>query len=329
MAEKLKNIPYWVYDTLSIVSAIVTIVTAIVAFFNAIVTVETLKDGTYVVSYNKILAFICVLLVLFVVICVIKIRKYGNILRHIKSDFPKNYYMFLHDFRNVYFEILKGHKSNNILDQDTRVEVLTKDTKNFLVNALDYLCDLMEKNTGRKVCASIKLIENTGMATNIDKDTATVITFCRSKNSDSKRKANDERNNSIKVKENTDFYDILDENSQNADAFYQSDLLQYAKYLKKDGRAYRNTTLNYENFYRGTIVVPIRVARQKLYYVSENQGYDIIGFLCIDSIYTDAFRNNDFDKTNYINIVKSFAAEMYIILNKYNFYLQKIIAGGP
>lgn len=104
-------------------------------------------------------------------------------------------------------------------------------------------------------------------------------------------------------------------------------MLQYDEYLKKDNKCYCNSTKNFEKFYRGTIVVPIRIARSKLYYISEDKGYDIIGFLCVDSLYTDAFRNNDTDKENNINIVKSFAAEIYIILNKYNFYLKKINGG--
>ena len=53
----------------------------------------------------------------------------------------------------------------------------------------------------------------------------------------------------------------------------------------------------------------------------------MIGFLCVDSLSVNAFRNNDTDKEIYSKIVKSFAAEMYIILNKYNFYLKKINGG--
>ena len=102
---------------------------------------------------------------------------------------------------------------------------------------------------------------------------------------------------------------------------------QYDKDLRKAGKKYRNTTEDYEKYYKGTIVVPIRVNKSHLYYVSENSGYDIVGFLCVDSLSTNAFRNAELDKDNNTNIVKSFAAEIYIILNKYNLYLQRIHGG--
>lgn len=329
MIEKLKNIPYWIYDTLSVVSGIVTIITAIIASIKAILVIKELEDHTYVISCDKILIFICVLLFLITIVCVIKVKKYGTVLRNVKQEFPYNYYMFLHDFRNAYFDILRKHKNNKNQDKNSRIEMLTKDTQTFLENALDYLCSIMEKNTGRKVSACIKLIENTGNATNINKDTATVITFCRSKNSDLERKSKDiSRKDSIYIKYNTDFYDILDEKKNNAlSCFYQSDLVQYDKYLRKQNEQYLNTTPNYQKYYRGTIVAPIRIARERLHYLEEKTGYDIVGFLCVDSPYTDAFRNNKDDKNNNSRIVKSFAAEMYIILNKYNFYLTKINGG--
>lgn len=184
--------PYWLYDVLSLLSAIITIVTAILTVTKAIIEVNALEDGTYNVSYNKLLAFLCVTAIL--------------------------------------------------------------------------LCS-----------------------------------FCRSKNSDKNRKANDAiRTKSIKISDNTDFYDILDEKSENTNSyFYQGNLPQYDKDLKKAGKRYRNTT----------------------------EDYDIVGFLCVDSLSTNAFRNTNFDKENNTNIVKSFAAEIYIILNKYNFYLQRINGG--
>lgn len=321
--------PYWLYDGLSLLSAIVTIVTAVVAIIKATIVVNRLEDGTYIVSYNKVLAFICVIICLLLIVCVIKIKKYGKILRSLRTEFSENYYGFLHDFRNSYFDILKEYKIGNYKNISDGVGKLTDDTKEFLQIGLDYLCQILQKSTGEKVCACIKLIENMGVATGIDKEKATVITFCRSKNTDKTRKANDGvHKKSIKIKENTDFYDILDEESENTNSyFYQGNLPQYDKDLRKAGKKYRNTTEDYEKYYKGTIVVPIRVNKSHLYYVSENSGYDIVGFLCVDSLSTNAFRNAEFDKDNNTNIVKSFAAEIYIILNKYNLYLQRIHGG--
>lgn len=329
MKEKLKNIPYWLYDFLSVVSAILTIATAIIAGFKAVVTVQELEDGKYIVSYNKLLLALVIVITMCFIVCLIKILKYLKLVRNMRKAFSDNYYLFLHDFRNVYFDILRQHKNSSDQGKQIRIKALTKDTQTFLIDALDYLCEILTQNTGYKVCGCIKLIENTGNVTNIDKDRATVITFCRSKNSASTRKANDEKEiKSISIKKNTDFYDILDETSENTNSyFYQTDLLQYDKGLRKIGKRYLNTTENFDQYYRGTIVAPIRVKKARLHYVDENNGYDIIGFLCVDSLSVNAFRNNDFDKESFSNIVKSFASEMYIILNKYNFYLKKINGG--
>lgn len=330
MREKLKNIPYWVYDSLSILSAFITILTAVIAILKAVVTINKLENGSYQIICNPGLICLCVVLISCVIVCMVKVKKYGSILRNIREGFAFNYYNFLHDFRNTYFDMLRKHKNNVGQDDNTRLEILTKDTQNFLEEALDYLCDIMEKNTGQKISACVKLIENTGSVTDIDKESATVITFCRSRSSDKNRKANDEnRNKSIYIKDNTDFYDILDKNSETTNSyFYQTDLLQYDKDLRKIGKKYKNTTENFEKYYRGTIVAPIRISKRRLHYLQDKQGYDIIGFLCIDSPSVNAFRNTAVDRENYSNIVKSFAAEIYIILNKYNFYLKKIIGGN-
>ena len=321
--------PYWVYDLLSLISAVVTIATAIFAIFKGVVSVIKLDNGTYTISFNPILVWVCSILFCCLIVFGIKVRKYGALKTRIRKKFSFNYYQFLHDFRNSYFDILNNHKTRKNESKEGRIKLLTQETQSFLEDALDYLCDVLEANTGEKICACVKLIENTGNATNIDKDKATVITFSRSKNTDKTRKSNDEKQNkSISIKDNTDFYDILDENSSNTNSyFYQSDLVQYAKDLEKVGKEYRNTTKHYERYYRGTIVAPIRILRKRLHYVDENNGYNIIGFLCVDSLSTNAFRNKDDDREDYSNIVKSFAAEIYIILNKYNYYLQKINKG--
>ncbi len=104
-------------------------------------------------------------------------------------------------------------------------------------------------------------------------------------------------------------------------------MLQYAKDLEKAGKVYRNTTEHFEKYYRGTIVAPIRIKRSRLYYLNDSAGYDIIGFLCVDSLSVNAFRNKRDEKNDYSNIVKAFAAEIYIVLNKYNYYLRKINGG--
>ena len=206
MREELKNIPYWLYDFLSVISAILTIVTAIIAAFKAVVTVRKMEDGTYVVSYDTLLLFLVIVITLCFIVCLIKVLKYLKLVRNMRKEFSDNYYLFLHDFRNVYFDILRQHKNSSSQSKQIRIKALTKDTQTFLIDSLDFLCNILTQNTGCKVSACIKLIENTGDVTNIDKERATVITFCRSRNSAITRKANDEKENkSIRIKKNTDY----------------------------------------------------------------------------------------------------------------------------
>lgn len=53
--------------------------------------------------------------------------------------------------------------------------------------------------------------------------------------------------------------------------------------------------------------------------------YDVLGFLCIDSMSTVAFLARE---ENYnVNIAKAVAAQMYVILNQYRQYLKKLTNG--
>ena len=326
MESRMGKIPYWVYDLLSLISSLLAIITSIIALFKVTVKTETSEESTHNIPIKGLLLLLTILFCFAFLVCIIKIKKYGTVTRNMRQAFSKNYYQFLHDFRNEYFYILRKHKKKiKKGKKNRRINELTNETRTFLINALDYLCEILHSDTGQKVCACIKLIENTGnVVTNIDKNKATVITFCRSKNTDLGRLSNDEKeNSSIKIKDNTDFDCILNGQSY----FYVSDLQRYDKKLRQSNNLYRNTTENYEKYYKGTIVAPIRIKKEHLHYTKEEKGYDIVGFLCVDSLSTSAFRESEHYEYAYSHIVKSFAAEMYIILNKYTFYLSKIDGG--
>lgn len=319
--------PYWWYDGISLLSAIITIVAAVVGVIKGRLEINKLENGSYDISCNMMLFFACIVLGALLIVCTSRMLKYGKIQSNLRAEFSENYYKFLHDFRNSYFDLLSGYKNYGTMSGG--VGKLTKDTKIFLESALDYLCRILQNSTGQKISACIKVIENPGVATEINKEKATVVTFCRSKNTDKNRVANDnvykKSNRIIKIKDNTDFYDILDEESENTNSyFYQGNLPQYARDLKKAKKKYKNSTEDYEKYYKGTVVVPIRIKKSHLHYVKEDDGYDMVGFLCVDSLSVNAFRNTEIDEDNNTNIVKSFAAEIYIVLNKYNWYLKKI-----
>ena len=60
----------------------------------------------------------------------------------------------------------------------------------------------------------------------------------------------------------------------------------------------------------------------KLYHFKKNEGYHIIGFLCVDSMSKNAFRPEQ--EIYNCNLVNTFADEFYVILSMYRHYLNKI-----
>lgn len=239
--------------------------------------------------------------------------KYRNISMNTRKVTTEKFYSFTRNFRNSYMEIISYYKKNTL-----SVQFLTSDVEKCLKSALDDLCEIYTAFTYQKVSACIKYISNEADS---DIDSATIETLVRSTNSDSKRcEIDNNRTESTYIKDNTDFKSILSSDSENKKSyFYQRNLQQYAK---KCGLEYDNSTFHWEDYYRATIVVPINVANKRLFFCETNDGYDVLGVLCIDSLSTDAFLERD--EIYNVNIAKAFAAEMYIILNQYRFYLKRL-----
>jgi len=321
--KKHFNLPYWLKDGISLLSGIITIVGAIFGIYKIRKCIVELPDGKYNIVVDGWLVSIAVALVFLSITMFIQMRKYGRLLYNLRKSTSENVYNFLHDFRNQYFEMIKEHKhSVSDSNDEHKIEVMTKITKDFLVKEIDYLCEIISSSCNQKISACIKIVDNIGSNGNpIKIDEAYVSTFCRSTNTESDRLSGDNINKdkSVKLVDNTDFYDIV--MGESRDGFYQQNLQEYAKKLEEVGKSYRNTTPEYWKYYRGTVVAPIRIARKRLYYTESDENYDVIGFLCVDTLSTDVFRENE--KFYYLKLVKAFAAESYIILNKYNYYLNK------
>lgn len=230
----------------------------------------------------------------------------------------QEYYRFLHDYRNVINQMECDYKRQNL-----NLKLLTDTVEHFLENTLDYLTEILSTITAEKVCGCVKVIVGEGFE-KISYEEAKVKTFVRSRNSQEERKSFDVRCSSgVKISDNTDFMNIVSEKRRGNDSsFYQGDLKEYAESLKKIGQKYQNSTDNWEDYYLGTIVVPIRIANKRLFYTSEEESYNILGFLCVDSLSTKAFTEEA--KQRNIYLVKSYAALVYNILSKYQFYLKQL-----
>lgn len=321
MMEKLSSIdiPEWVINLVSLIAGIATIATFVVSLIP--LGLDFGKENIKLFEEKSIIILL-VCPCLFSIIMFLRVKKYRKLMMESRKIISEGTYKFLHDFRNLYFYLLTSHKK-----QQDSIQSLTIAVEKYIEESLDQLCDILSSFTKRKICASVKIIESSrgdiNMEEGIDLDDATVKTFARSKNTDLRRKSNDISHIGPKLKDNTDFLDIVDPKRKNKNSyFYQRDLIQYDKELKKVGEKYRNTTEDWDKYYRGTIVAPIRIANKYLHYTQENEYYDIVGFVCVDSLSTWAFLAN---QENYNRaLVKAFAAEMYVIFSKYRYYLKKI-----
>ena len=228
----------------------------------------------------------------------------------------EKYHRFLHEVRNVYFDIMHSHKKGTLNENE-----LSSTYRTTLSAILDKLCDIVESFTGRKVSACIKLISYSEDEEVINVDNAKLITFCRSTNSDTGRGAYEEEAKEILLKENTDFLDIVSsETAKNY--FYQGNLESYRKKLEAVGKSYNNTNKNWSKFYKGTIVVPIQIKCKRLYHQKRDKAWHIIGFLCVDSLSKDAFVEKQ-ERFN-VDILRSYADAIYILLGQYRHYLKKL-----
>lgn len=252
-----------------------------------------------------------------------------------RSIFSQKYYQLLHDYRNVINDMEYSYKKNKLTETELTVLVT-----HFLENALDYLVDTLKEMTGHEISGCVKAIIG-GNCNRISYEDAKVNTFVRSHNTNPARKSLDQQDEEgVLVRENTDFLEIVAEDrSKNDSVFYQPNLKEYAEQLKSIGKVYKNSTPCWDKYYIGTIVAPIRIASKRLFYLNNNQKnvrrrknknnnsvYYILGFLCVDSLSEEAFTLEQ--KDNYTFIVKSYAAEMFNILSKNQFYLKRLHENG-
>lgn len=308
-----EKIPIGFINFLTIISSLITVVTPIVG----IIKLNELKK--LYPEKNAILLIYVITVVILLAMLVIMLRymiKYRKMLMGTRKALTAGFFSLTRKFRNTYFDILSYRKKGKLT-----VELLTEKVENFLKESLDSICQIYKELTYQDVCACIKYIDSVG---EIDRETATIKTFVRSSNTDSKRSENDNNNTKpIYVKDNTDFYSILSPNSSNKKSyFYQRNLVQYAKDAKEKGDSYNNSTMNWERFYKATIVFPISIANKRLFFNTQSHCYDVVGFLCIDSLSTDAFLERD-EKYNR-DVAQAFAAEIYVILSQYRYYLEKL-----
>lgn len=245
----------------------------------------------------------------------------------ILSSFSGGLYAIMHGLRDAHYALHKLKKDDSGPMTQASIDGVVMQ---YLKEVLDTLSSIFGACTGKKVSACIKDIlpeEDSGRSEEVNPSVARVRTLMRSGNSDGPRNSADalSRNGDL-ISENTDFSKILScdkNNAANTLYFYQGNLRKYDKALKKLGeRGYENSNENYWDYYRGTIVVPIRAKHEKLFFTKRTDCYDTLGFLCVDSMSTRAFPKRR--EKVYAYLLKAVAADLYLLLAQYKYYSEEV-----
>lgn len=197
-------------------------------------------------------------------------------------------------------------------------EMITLSMKSFCQNTINILENIFQAITGKEVNICIKVFDiNKPWENDINK--MQVSTLCRSSKSMPERCEID--NKPVRVVDNTDFLTILKDGNP---LFASSNLIKFEKNYSKINKIYLNSNPNWKNFYRSTIVVPIRIHTcylPKSLNKRPSQDYHIMGFLCVDSMSTATFEN---DKTimYYTEITYAVADLLYRYLERCSYYLR-------
>lgn len=307
--EKLKNffgdIPLSVINVISLASGIITILSF------AVTVISAFLGKTEYLKITSIVLFVCA--VCFGYLYWKKLIKYRLLAKQRLEVHSAQMVLINVAITETLFDILHYFKAGQLTP--ALLETKIKDSLRSLLDSLEHI---MEIDTGREVAACIKLILPS--EEELDLDNARVQTFVRSTKSTPSRSVNDvNRSRPDLIKDNTDFSQIF---TEDLDAFYQGDLIEYEKKLAAVQRHYMNTHIDWRDHYRGTIVVPIRIQHRFLHFTKKNNSYQVIGFLCVDSMFTDAFLpRQERENTAFL---QAYASLAYILLNKYQHYSSKL-----
>jgi len=152
--------------------------------------------------------------------------------------------------------------------------------------------------TGEKICVCIKIMEQfEGITaeTPTDLEGKSMLTFCRDPGTQKKRWEHLYHSLSHSLSHNSDFRDII---------LGQKSYFTAVNLEKESG--YTNTTSDWNVWYKTAIVVPIqRVVAHK---PGGHPRYELLGFLCADSISVEAFGDRIED---YANLLMSVGDGLY------------------
>lgn len=237
----------------------------------------------------------------------------GNIIFSIERQSRKKQDKSL-TFINGYDNLLRNYADYLLAfeekcDSITKIDDLYWESSHCLKTIIDNVRDIISDITGEKIRVCVKSFPEKYGHNDITK--MELVTFCRSDKS--LRDSIIERNDRISVNDNTDFKHIM---SGTYTYFAFNGLESFEKETKTP---YQNSTPGWEKRYKATIVYPIS---KKIGMSHGRAKYEILGFLCIDTLSTKAFSADNSETC--IKFISSISSLMYIFLDKCITYREKI-----
>lgn len=302
LVDLFEKIPSAILNFVTIISGLCAIVDFLIQELQKLLGLTGVKNLIRYCLSDRVISIIkWIFVALLFIKCIIYYRQARSRLIY----YPKLFHALTHEYRNLKHSLETGVAQHELLTRD-----IVRKVSEFTSKRLDDLCRLVQDIYGREISGCIKLI-NPPPRPNADIRDCTVSTFVRSKEA-MKERGKTERGHVDYIGDNTDFMELVDYNNIR-NQFYQPDLLEYSKQLKKDDHEYKNSSPNWKDNYLSTVVVPIQIL-----YVNADTGkkiYRVIGFLCLD-----AKRRNTFTyklKNQICDLVKAYADLLFVVFELY------------
>ncbi len=272
------------------------------------------------ISIQFKLNWVSIILIIISGILIIALIKFLKKFEKIKKETGFHNRQIAECEKTLYYSMENSYKKNE--GYETMNHIALEGLKKYV----SQVAKVLSIYTNRNITVSIRFFEE---KEEVDDSRLKILEF--SENCDSEREyLFKDKEKSIKtIKNNTDFKNIIgEERTESINYFYESDLNKLnKKLLKVSGKGYENETPNRKEYYNSRIVVPISTKNSNLFYKEEKSGNDIKGFLCADAKKENTFSNNKIKKYFYLHLMETYASKLYIILNKYTYYLNSISKG--
>lgn len=262
-------------------------------------------------KYNSAIIGIVVLLLWIVCNIIIKIHEKKE-----QDNAGNSFHQIQHQFRDMVFEL---KKENDEYQRNGNVPSYEVYYNNVRTKAR-VICEEIEKflkaYSGKNFNVCIKMIDVSSSRTTSSIKEMKIITLCRAGIDRIERSQSDASEN-ISVADNSDFESILEKDGEkgSCNVFATNNLMLYYLLRKALRNPYKTSSKDFLKKYHSAMVVPIRIAANKLprnTVISDMNHYQVFGFLCID--YKKRISKGLMRKV--LEYEKAFGDLMYIFFNE-------------